>query len=200
MFSFNWSFQYQMKSVQSQQSIFIHVSVNLQLLLKTLQRNLNSQQQKNKKTTKKNKTKQSYGFITFTLQCDAAQPLRNTVNHSFLWSQPAQNLQCHLGALPKGMSIHRGDCVCVSVWIVMFEAMLPTETIKSTATASGRNKEPFFSHYSATFGLSKSQKTRTADKGNLAGCGTWRENELRKSWFSLPDKPAAYLDQKTKSI
>lgn len=116
MFSFNWSFQYQMKSVQSQQSIVIHVSVNLQLLLKTLQRNLNSQQQKNKKTTKKNKkTKQSYGFITFTLQCDAAQPLRNTVNHSFLWSQPAQNLQCHLGALPKGMSIHRGDCVCQCV-------------------------------------------------------------------------------------
>lgn len=117
MFSFNWSFQYQMKSVQSQQSIVIHVSVNLQLLLKTLQRNLNSQQQKTKKRQKKKtkKTKQSYGFITFTLQCDAAQPLRNTVNHSFLWSQPAQNLQCHLGALPKGMSIHRGDCVCQCV-------------------------------------------------------------------------------------
>lgn len=93
----------------------------------------------------------------------------STVNHSFLRPQPTENLRCHLGALPKGMSIHRGDCV----WIVVSEAMLPTETIKSTVTASGQNKGPFFSHNSATFWLSKSQKTRTADKGNSAGCGRW---------------------------
>lgn len=178
-----------MKSVQSQQSIVIHVSVKLQLLLKTLQRNLNSQQQKTNK-----QKKQSYGFITFTLRLWETQSITPSYGRSphrtcsAIW-EPCQK-EC-----PS-----TGVTVCVSVWIVMFEAMLPTETIKSTATASGRNKEPFFSHYSATFGLSKSQKTRTADKGNLAGCGTWRENELRKSWFSLPDKPAAYLDQKTKSI
>lgn len=94
-----------MKSVQSQQSIVIHVSVKLQLLLKTLQRNLNSQQQK----TNKQKKTELWFYNLHT------PPLRNTVNHSFLWSQPAQNLQCHLGALPKGMSIHRGDCVCECV-------------------------------------------------------------------------------------
>lgn len=51
--------------------------------------------------------------------------------------------------------------------------MLPTQTIKSTVTASGQNKESFFSHNPATFGLSKSQKTRTADKENSTG--RWRE-------------------------
>lgn len=59
------------------------------------------------------------------------------------------------------------------------EAALPTETIKSTVTASGRNKESFFSHNSATLGLSESQKTRTADKENSTG--HWRETKLRKS-------------------
>lgn len=78
--------------------------------------------------------------------------------------------------------------------MVVSEAMLPTETIKSTVTASGHNKESFFSHNSATFSLSKSQKTRPADKENSTG--QWRESKLRKSWFSLPDKHAAYLSQK----
>lgn len=102
---------------------------------------------------------------TFKLCRDVAQPFRNTVNHSFWWRQPTENLQCHLGALPKGMSIHRGDCV----WMAVSEATLPTETIKSTVTASGQNKDSFFSHNSATLRLSKSQKTRNTDKEKLHG-------------------------------
>lgn len=84
--------------------------------------------------------------------------------------------------------------------MVVSEAMLPTETIKSTVTASGQNKESFFSHNSATFSLSESQKTRTADKESSTGQWRWRENKLRKSRFSLPDKHAAYLSQKIKVL
>lgn len=50
---------------------------------------------------------------TFTLHHTGAQPFRNTVNHSFWALHPTENLQHHLGALLKGMSIHAG-WLCVN--------------------------------------------------------------------------------------
>lgn len=167
--------------------VFLQSFDNLKFLFKLSPSSLISQRESERKVAR--------GSPNVTLCSDVARPFRNTVNHFFWWLQPTENLQYHLGALPKGMSIHRGNCV----WMVVSEAGLPTETIKSTVTASGQNKEPFFSHNSATFRLSKSQKTRGADKDNSMGRWRWRENECRQSWFSFPQEPEAYLSQRIKS-
>lgn len=48
--------------------------------------------------------------------------------------------------------------------MVASETTSPTETIKSTVTASGQNKESFFSHNSATFRLLQAENATAADK------------------------------------
>lgn len=135
----------------------------------------------------------SFNLLTPPRCCSAFQQR----SQSLLLMAAARREPAAPSGSPAKRNVHPQGWLCVSVWIVVSEAVLPAETIKSTVTASGQNKEPFFSHNSATFGLSKSQKTRISDKENSAGYGWWRENKLRKSWFSLPDKPAAYLGQKT---
>lgn len=66
--------------------------------------------------------------------------------------------------------------------MVVSEATVPTETIKSTVTASGQNKESFFPHNSVTFSLSKSQKTRATKKTKLP-----RTEEMEKISSELAD-------------
>lgn len=108
----------------------------------------------------------------------AAQPFRNTVHQPLLMAAAHREPAAPSGSLAK-RHVHPQGWLCVSVlWMVVSEATSPTETIKSTVIASGQNKESFFSYNSATFGLSESQKTRTADKGNSTG--HWRENKLRE--------------------
>lgn len=64
--------------------------------------------------------------------------------------------------------------------MVASEAMSPTETIKSTVTASGQNKESLFSHNSETFSLSESEKTSAAHKENSTGQWRWREKSAQE--------------------
>lgn len=65
--------------------------------------------------------------------------------------------------------------------MVVTEAALPTETIKSTAKASGQNKDPLFSHNPATFELSRNQEDKGRKQRNATGCKAWRENKPRIS-------------------
>lgn len=111
-----------------------------------------------------------------------SQPFRCTVNQCLWWLQPTENLLCHLAALPKGMSIHGGDCV----WMIV--AMSPTETIKSSVAASGQNKEPLFSGNSPTLGLSES-------KVEAGGQRKPHGQKINAGKAASPRDHAAYLSQ-----
>lgn len=119
-----------------------------------------------------------------------------SINPSW-WLQPTENLQRHLGALPKGMSIHRGDCVWVcSEWLRLRPRRLPRQSNPQWQQV-GKTK----SHSSLTIQLlsacqrvkrrGRQTKETPRDTGGKISSG--------KSWFSLPDRPAAYLSQSIKS-
>lgn len=92
-----------------------------------------------------------------------------------------------------------GVTVCECVWMVVFSghvAYWDNQIHSDSKWAKQRAILPSqFSYFQAV----KESKDKECRQRKLHGAWRWREAELRKSRFYLPDKPAEYLSQKIKS-